>query len=209
VEEKHGHEADFLGKPRDWIDRFERSFFPSTHTHLDAGGAHEGHDHAPGEEHHEDDLGERADVREILPWLKITAELDPNRIETYTVGAYWLRTRLNKPKEAEAFLREGLQANPGSYAILFELGRIYRENYKDPERARNVWEFALKRWNEQEAGKKDADTFLLLQIVWQLALVEEESHNIPKAISYLEIAKSVSPNPAEVQKRIDELKQTR
>ena len=31
--------------------------------------------------------------RELLPWLKISAELDPQRVETYTVAAYWLRPR--------------------------------------------------------------------------------------------------------------------
>src|SRR6266566_2113020 len=104
-----GDEKGFLGKPRDWIDGFSRQFFPSTHTHLDEGGA-------------SGDLGQTSDVREILPWLRLSAELNPNDIRTYTVTAYWLRDRLNKPAEAEQFLRDGLQANPGSYEILFELG---------------------------------------------------------------------------------------
>src|SRR5438045_958954 len=47
----HGDETGFLGKPRDWIDRFSRQFFPSTHTHLDEGGA-------------TGDLGKTSDVRE-------------------------------------------------------------------------------------------------------------------------------------------------
>src|SRR5437667_4857091 len=68
------------------------------------------------------DLGESSDVREILPWLRLSAELDPNSVRTYTVAAYWLRERMGKVAEAEQFLREGLRANPGSYAILFELG---------------------------------------------------------------------------------------
>jgi tetratricopeptide (TPR) repeat protein len=204
VQEKHEHDANFLGQPLDWIDRFSRAFFPSSHTHLDAGGARavEKHDGHGREEDH--DLGESGDVREILPWLKITADLDPNRIETYTVGAYWLRTRMNKPKEAEEFLRQGLKANPGNYAILFELGRIYFESYKDLPRARNVWEAALQRWNQQEASKKP-DTFLRLQITSNLALLEEQTGNKQKAINYLEMAKNVSPHPEAVQKRIDEL----
>jgi hypothetical protein len=206
VQEKHEHEENFLGKPLDWIDRFSRAFFPSSHTHLDAGGAQEKEkrpEHSGKEDH---DLGESGEVREILPWLKITADLDPNRIETYTVAAYWLRTRMNKPKEAEEFLRDGLKANPGSYAILFELGRIYFEAYKDLPRARNVWEAALQRWNQQEPSKKEADTFMLQQITWHLALLEEETGNKEKAVSYLEMARKVSPRPEAVQKRIDELK---
>jgi hypothetical protein len=34
-----GDEANFLGQPHDWIERFNRNFFPSVHTHLDEGGA--------------------------------------------------------------------------------------------------------------------------------------------------------------------------
>lgn len=180
---------DFLGKPLDCIDQFSRSFYPSTHTHLD-----------------EDAGGGKEKVREMLPWLRITAALDPNRIDTYTVGAYWLRTRMGKVQQAEAFLREGLEANPGSYAVLFELGRIYRENYKNSARARNLWEAALKHWNQSEAAKREPDSFLLLQITWQLALLEQEAGNFDKSISYLETAKSVSPNPAAVQKRIEEVR---
>ena len=207
VQAKGEEGADFLGRPRDWIDRFSRSFFPSTHTHLDEKGEPrecDGHDHeAHGDHGQEGDSGE---IREILPWLSMAADLDPNRIETFTVGAFWLRTRMDKPKEAEAFLRDGLRMNPGSSAILFELGRIYHDSYKDSTRARNVWEHALKRWNEQEGGKKEPDTFLLSQIAWHLALVEQEDGNRPKAISYLEAARRVSPNPAEVEKRIEEIK---
>jgi len=53
--------------------------------------------------------------------------MDPQKIETYTVGSYFMRRHLNRPREAEAFLREGLRNNPGSYEILFELGRLYHE----------------------------------------------------------------------------------
>ncbi len=190
---EEGEDHDFLGKPLDLIDQFSRSFYPSTHTHLD--------------EEHGGALDEGKDkIREMLPWLRMTAAMDPNRIETYTVGAYWLRTRMGKSQQAESFLREGLEANPGSYAILFELGRIYHESYKDMNRARNLWEAALKQWNRTETTKQEPDTFLLLQIAWHLAIVEQQTGHTEKAISYLETAKTASPTPDEVQKRIDELR---
>src|ERR1017187_3456115 len=71
-----GDENGFLGQPHDWIERLNRNFFPSEHTHLDGGGVD----------------GEGAtEVKEIMPWLKISAELDVHRVETYLVTAYWLR----------------------------------------------------------------------------------------------------------------------
>ena len=80
--EEHEKQMHFLGPPRDWIERFGRHFIITEHTHL-AG----------------------KNRSEILPWLKLSAELDPQKIETYTVAAFWLRD-LGKIKEAERFLRE-------------------------------------------------------------------------------------------------------
>ncbi len=181
-----GHEKAmrFLHEPRDWIERFGRNFFITQHTHLAAGKE-----------------------REILPWLRLSADLDSHRIETYTVAAFWLRRELGKPAEAEQFLREGLQANPGSCEILLELGRLYYENYHDAKRARNVWELAVQRWNERE-GKKDRPEFYgLTEITVLLAHLEEDQGNYAKAIDWLEQAKRGSPTPKALQTRIDELKQ--
>jgi tetratricopeptide (TPR) repeat protein len=188
--EAHGHEedhdeaGDFLGRPKDWIDAFGRNFFPSRHSHLDEAG----------------------DEREILPWLRISAELDPQRVETYVIAAFWLRNRLGKVNEAEAFLREGWTANRDSYEILFELGRLYNENRKDADRARNVWELALQKWKSQESTKPQPDILSYQQIAGQLARLEEQAGNYAKAVSYLEMLQAFSPNRAEIQKQIEELK---
>jgi len=182
-EKEHEKEMDFLGKPRDWVERFGRHFMLTEHTHLEGGNE-----------------------REILPWLRISAALDPHRIETYTVAAYWLRRVLGKPSEAEQFLREGQRANPNNYDILFELGRLYRENLHNPERARGVWQLALRRWHEQEDGKKDPNTLALDKITVNLAKLEQEEGHSALAIRYLEDAKKVSPAPEALQERIDELK---
>jgi tetratricopeptide (TPR) repeat protein len=204
-----GEEGDFLGRPRDWIERFGRHFFPAEHTHLDQGGAHD-HSKCKGHHHAHDQGGEAAPPagleREILPWLRISAELDPHQVETYTVASYWLRNRMGKVTEAEQFLREGLRANPDSYEILFELGRVCFENRKDVGRARNVWEAALRRWDQQETAKPEPNLFLLQQLLAHLAKLEEGAGRFPVALAYWERLKTISPAPAEVQKRIDELR---
>ncbi len=86
--EEHEKQMNFFGPPRDWIERFGRHFIITEHTHLQGNNE-----------------------REILPWLKISAELDPQKVETYTVATYWLRN-LGKVNEAEDFLRQGLRSNP-------------------------------------------------------------------------------------------------
>jgi len=228
----HGDEEDrhdFLGKPRDWIDRFSRNFFPARHTHLgDSGCGHsccqrakehkghdedcdhkdhaEGHDHDHDHDHDHETAGPAGLERELLPWLRLSAEMDPQRIETYVVASFWLRSKLGKVDEAEQFLREGLRANPGDCEILFELGRIYHENRKDATRARNVFELALKRWREREAGKPEPDIFLYAQMLNHAALLEREQNNYPRAIEHYTTLKEVSPRKESVQAWIDYLK---
>jgi len=104
-----GEEENFLGPPRDWIDAFGRHFIPNRHTHLDEGGPSE-------------DLSGSKEVREILPWLKLSAELDPENVKTYVVTAFWL-TRMDQAAAAEQVLRDGLRRNPDNAQLLFELGR--------------------------------------------------------------------------------------
>ena len=187
TEENHRHEHNH-GQPhnqhRDWIESFASHFQPTEHRHLEG-------------------LGQ---AREILPWLRLAAELDPQRVETYTVTAYWLRERLNQVKEAESFLREGLRANPDSYEILFELGRLYAENDRDVPRARIVLELAVEKWLRQEASKASPDHVSYRQILGQLAALEERASNLERALAHYFRVYQVSPNPATVQKRIEELR---
>lgn len=176
---------DYLKEPRTWIDAFGRHFYPSRHVHLEK----------PGEE------------REILPWLRMSASLDPHRIQTYTVAAYWLRTRLGKKAEAEQFLREGWQANPDSYEILFELGRLYEEDHNDPVRARNLMEQAWKRYLASIQNSPPEELLFPGSVLTHLARLEERLGNIPKAIEYLKLWLALTPSKEHIQKQIDELTQ--
>ena len=183
-EKEHEEEAGFLARPKDLIERIGRHFMITEHTHLG-----------------------RGQEREILPWLKLSAELDPQLVNTYTVAAYWLGDHLGKVKEAEDFLREGLRANPDSYEILFSLGRLYYEKEQDAAHARNVWTLALRRWHEQETANKKPDKLVLEEITVNLARLEESQGNLAQAIDYLEQAKALSPARSVLQAQIDELQQ--
>jgi tetratricopeptide (TPR) repeat protein len=184
-EEHDDHdEQDVFGQPKDWLDRFGRKFRITEHTHLAGKGAE----------------------REVLPWLKLSAELDPQQIETYVVAAYWLRSKLGKVKEAEEFLRDGLRANPDSHEILFELGRLFDKDLKDTVRARNVWEMALRKWAKNEATKAEPDKLILEQILTNLARLEEREGNYRKALDYSLLLKPISPHPELIEGQIQELR---
>lgn len=212
---KNNHDCsnDHIGKPRDWIDAFSRHFYPSRHSHLGEGacghdhdhGQHEGCEHCDHCDQSQSDKSSR-DEREILPWLRLSAQLDPESVQTYVVCSYWLRGTLGKVDEAEQFLRMGLRANPGDYEILFELGRIYNEDRHDPSRARNVWELGLKNWHERESGKPQPNLFLCAQLLGQLITLEEKQGRYARALEHLTALKSITPHKEAIQRWIDEIR---
>jgi tetratricopeptide (TPR) repeat protein len=201
-----GDEHEFLGKPRDLIERFSRHFFPSQHTHLgDEDCAHDhnhDHDHAPAAAGQDGNA-----VREILPWLRIAATLDPEMPETYTVAAYWLRERMGKDREAEQFLREGLKHLPNHPQLLFELGRIYRESRNDPDRARNLWRHASRVSPGWKDNANPEERFILLQIESRLAKLAEDQHDLPAAIAHWQNVARFSPGPEHILEHIAQLRQ--
>jgi hypothetical protein len=171
-------------RPNDWIARLGEYLKPDRHVHLEEG----------------------EEVREILPWLRIAADLDPHKPETYTVAAYWLRTVLKKTQEAEDFLREGWRANPNSYEILFELGRVFEEYRQDPSRARNLWELAWRKWQQHASPNSPDDQFIGSEILGRLAQLETRQQNWARAIEHFTALLPLSSDPKAVQAWIDELK---
>lgn len=204
----HSDGLEFLGPPQDWLDRFSRQFYPSQHLHLGERPHPAAARNAEHAEHgeHDDHAEETAAAGEILPWLRIAVELDPQRPETYVVASYWLRSRLNKPNEAEQFLREGLQHNPGNSEILFELGRIYREHRHDTARARNLWELGLKKWRETQAAGAEPNPLLGAQLLGNLAKLEEDKQQYARAIQYLEELATLSPHKEHIQSWLESLR---
>jgi tetratricopeptide (TPR) repeat protein len=199
-----GEETGFMGPPRDWIDAFGRNFIPNRHTHLDEGGP-------------TDDLSNSTKVREILPWLDLSAKLDPSNIKTYLVMAYWLRSKLNKVSEAETVLREGLRYNPHNPQLLFELGRIYYENYDKPAQARDIWQAAIQSWIKEQPGVplperlkpgtgNFDDRFVFQQLAEHLADLDAKAGNYATAIADLQEAQLASPKPQDLQQQIDDLR---
>jgi len=185
---------DFLGPPPDWIAALDRRFVPNLHTHLDTGGP----------------LGnmKSSEVQEILPWLKLATDMNPQFIRAYRVGGYWLR-RLHKPVEARDFLFEGLHNNPGNIELLFDLGWLYDRDFHDANRARNVWMAGLRCWVGAQSTNAQSNPEAQLayeETTMNLANLEESQENWSQAIKYLQIVKQVSPDPDAIQKQIDEAK---
>jgi len=179
-EEEKGE--DFLGKPKNWIDAFGRNFKITLHTHLEQGNE-----------------------REILPWLRLAADLDPQKVDTYTVGAFFLRDHLNRPDQAEAFLREGLRNNPDSSEILFELGRLYHDSSHDVNRARNVWELGIKKFLQLKPDEQKENRLVYEETAINLAHLEDEEGNYARAIDWFRAGQKVSLDPGSLNVQIEKV----
>ena len=206
-----GHACALIAPPLDWIDSFNRKFFPSEHTHLGERGEtcpcgqDQGDEEQAPEGHAEEEVT-LDEAREILPWLRMSVGLDPHRVESYVVAAYWLRDRMGRVDEAEQFLREGLRANPDSHEILFDLGRMAKENRDNPEYARRLWELSLAKWKKNAAASPEPDLFFLRQILSYMSALEEEQGNIARAIELLEMASSEGQRPDLYAEKLSELR---
>ena len=135
--------------------------------------------------------------------------MNPQYIEAYTVGAYWLR-RLHKPEQARDFLFEGLHNNPGNSELLFDLGWLYNGGLSrcQPRPQRLAGGVALLGGPEcqcqNEHGKPIGFT---IEITMNLGASGRKAAHWPQAIQYLEMVKQVSPDPDAIQKQIDEAEQ--
>jgi hypothetical protein len=179
----HEEEPSFLGAPKDWIDRFGRHFYPTVHTHLHGGNE-----------------------REMLPWLKLAAEMDPHEIDPYLTASYWLRTSLKQPKEAELFLRQGQRANPDSYAIPLELGRVYFYNYTNTFVARNIFLEARKKWRKADAAGAKPDEHAYEEILGEIVRTDRAQGDLKQQLADMEELLKVARNKESLQRQIEDLK---
>jgi tetratricopeptide (TPR) repeat protein len=172
-----------MGQPRDPLEGFIRNFRITQHTHLENG-----------------------EEREVLPWLRLAIELDPQAVVTYEVTSYWLRRTLKRVEDARDILREGIRNNPKSFELLFAMGQIYEQEDKNDGKARNIWLAAKKFWEAQPVEAREAKLGDYGKITANLARLESDAGNLKLAIQYFELTKLTSPNPEAIQKQIDELK---
>ncbi len=139
-------------------------------------------------------------VKEIIPWLYYAAKIDPQNIQSYTLTGFYLCDRLGKTDQGIAFLREGLEKNPGSWEINAELGRIYFQYVKNYETAtrylsiaavllreiphdkfqeRYVLSFLARSYEALGRGKDALPLYRRLNELFPNGVFEEKSRNFP------------------------------
>ena len=104
------------------------------------------------------------------------------------------------------------KAGEAYVALLEQLEPLHQQIYdyyekRDYTRARSLFELAVKCWQDQETPKPPEQQNLLAarQVLNYLAVVEDRAGHRESAVQWLEAVKRISPNPGEIEKRIQEV----
>ncbi len=95
-------------------------------------------------------------VQPLVPLYRISTWLDPRLERAYYVGSFVL-WREKKVREAIAFAREGVEKNPRSPLLVFNLGQLYMLQ-SGPEAGKNALHYLSQA--EQMTRKADAGSRL-------------------------------------------------
>ncbi|MDB6025691.1 MAG: hypothetical protein JWM68_1914, partial [Verrucomicrobiales bacterium] len=170
-----------------WIARFGFTFRSRIHIHLDE----------------REDPGE---IRQLLPWLRLAVEADPSHIDSYTLAAFVLTKGLRQPREAERFLREGLQANPGNCVLWFELGHLQFRQFHNSGQAQYYWRLAFQKLSKA-SNLSAEDAALLSKVRIYLVALAKESPQHTETVEpsktfpeYLQLIKNLTTRVAALQK---------
>jgi len=135
--------------------------------------------------------------KEMLPWFRYAVRLDPQNIEAYRLGGYWVGRRMGKVDEGIKFLKEGILHNPGSWKLYAQLADIYFWEKEDYDEALLNYEKALTRLNDANSTKFDK------RLVYDYAAsCCEKLGNIPGALEFYKKILLYFPNDEKLREKI-------
>ncbi len=94
------------------------------------------------------------EAKEILPWFRLAALLNPHNVNAYVIGAFWLARKFGKPEKAMEFLKEGRENNPDDYRIYWEFAFLYYYR-RDFEKAIESLETSKSFWKSRISPNDD------------------------------------------------------
>lgn len=118
---------------------------------------------------------------------EIVANLNPEIIYAYIVGAQIYSKYLNKPKEAIKFLKKGIEFNPYSFKLYMSLGYIYFFYLNDFDNAYLNLKKSLKYFDKNEVCEGEIYTMdNIMRILYYIAIIQENEELIKKTKDYFE-----------------------
>jgi len=149
---------------------------------------------------------EGAEVREIMPWLRLATIMNPSDVRIYLDSAFWLGYEAGRPDLAEQVLLEAQVNNPYNYQVQLERGRLFLKEKRIAD-AKQAFDAGLAFW----PGKEKTDTFDTkdgkARLLLYRALLYEADQKRPEAISCLKEIMDLFPERTAVGERIRTLEE--
>ncbi len=177
------------GVPHQTTKAFDDSFFqkvreavaPSPHVHPD-----------------------KAEIDEIIPWLRFSTKMDPHNVEAYLVASYWVGDRGGRPDLAKSILEEARILNPGNYQIYSEIGRNFIL-LEEAERASDAFDKGIVLWPSSENQEERETQLQLARMISYRAFLYELSDDDDSALRLFHRAQKMFPEDDALKRRIQSL----
>ncbi|MBI4846101.1 MAG: tetratricopeptide repeat protein [Candidatus Omnitrophica bacterium] len=146
---------------------------------------------------------EKTERAEVIPWFFFSSEVDPEFIAAYTVGSFWLATRMQKPDEALIFLKKGARYNPRAWQIFEQIGSIYFMAKNDYQKSLSYF----KRAYELMSGENQAALIDKKRVLIFLAASAERLNKYEQSLLYNEALLALVPEDEAAKAKIDSLRE--
>jgi len=175
VEHQHARKAR-----ADLFFRINAALHPSTHIHL-AG----------------------KDVRDIMPWLRLSTQIEPQNVEAYLVTAFWLG-QMGERKAARDVLAEARKNNPFADEIALEEGRLSLKE-QDYGRAHASFTRCLALL-DRAGGTNDEALYDQRAALLYKGAIEEMRHDTASAVRTYARLLELNPGDLHIRARYERLR---
>jgi tetratricopeptide (TPR) repeat protein len=138
--------------------------------------------------------------KEILPWIHYATRLNPNNIDAYVIGGYWIGQKMKDAKKGLLLLSEAAKHNPDSWKIYAQMGRLYLLELKDHKKALTNFVKAYKLFDEKNHDKIDRR-----EICLYIGTCYENLRRYKEALPFYGEALSLLPEDTGMRKKIEYL----
>jgi tetratricopeptide (TPR) repeat protein len=130
---------------------------------------------------------EEGSLSQMMPWLRVATELQPEDVEGYLLAAYWMERVAPGIEGAGRVLSEALRRHPSDYRVAMAFSKLHFR-YRRMTAGRSWLNTAIRRWpvplgGADEGARKDA------VYLWQLrGVLEAYDGRTAEAIASIEEA---------------------
>jgi tetratricopeptide (TPR) repeat protein len=154
-----------------------------------------GHVHAQGE-----------GLKEIMPWLRLSTEMDPHNVDAYLTTAYWLGEGLRRGDLAMNVLLEAQRENPRDYRVLSARAQLFFRQ-RDDEQAGALLDAGIGLWPSGLDPQDRQCQLDLAQMCSYRAFLHEMKGEREKALALFKRALLLSPDNKALARRVRAIEQ--